>query len=107
MKVCKIHRELPSGHILVFVTGKAEVMSLCSRLKKTFSKSNTDKGEIPETLEVSNTNGSDEEDNVSSWIKKEKRKRRNDTRTSKRTKPSININLDKYVNIHVGNKKDM
>ena len=96
MKVCKIHRELPSGHILVFVTGKAEVMSLCSRLKKTFSKCNTDKGQVPETVEVSDEIDCNEEDNVSSWIKKEKRKRRNDTRTSKRMKPHINIDLDKY-----------
>ncbi|KFP56201.1 putative ATP-dependent RNA helicase DHX37, partial [Cariama cristata] len=35
-KVCKIHRMLPSGGILVFLTGQAEVHSLCRRLRKAF-----------------------------------------------------------------------
>jgi len=36
-KVCKIHRMLNSGGILVFLTGKNEVHALCSRLRKTFT----------------------------------------------------------------------
>ncbi|KAM9330878.1 putative ATP-dependent RNA helicase DHX37 [Gastrophryne carolinensis] len=35
-KICKIHRMLPPGGILVFLTGQAEVNSLCRRLRKTF-----------------------------------------------------------------------
>ncbi|XP_056389776.1 probable ATP-dependent RNA helicase DHX37 isoform X2 [Hyla sarda] len=35
-KVCKIHRMLPTGGILVFLTGQAEVHSLCRRLRKMF-----------------------------------------------------------------------
>ncbi|XP_008572511.1 PREDICTED: probable ATP-dependent RNA helicase DHX37 isoform X1 [Galeopterus variegatus] len=35
-KVCKIHRMLPAGGILVFLTGQAEVHALCRRLKKAF-----------------------------------------------------------------------
>ncbi|KAL0187301.1 hypothetical protein M9458_018971, partial [Cirrhinus mrigala] len=39
-KICKIHRMLPSGDvvggILVFLTGQAEVHSLCRRLRKAF-----------------------------------------------------------------------
>ncbi|KAE8634950.1 hypothetical protein XENTR_v10002484 [Xenopus tropicalis] len=35
-KVCKIHRMLPAGGILIFLTGQAEVHSLCRRLRKTF-----------------------------------------------------------------------
>ncbi|XP_066466100.1 probable ATP-dependent RNA helicase DHX37 [Tiliqua scincoides] len=35
-KVCKIHRMLPSGGILVFLTGQAEVHSLCRRLRRAF-----------------------------------------------------------------------
>ncbi|XP_061458839.1 probable ATP-dependent RNA helicase DHX37 isoform X2 [Rhineura floridana] len=35
-KICKIHRMLPSGGILVFLTGQAEVHSLCRRLRKSF-----------------------------------------------------------------------
>ena len=35
-KVGKIHRTLPPGGILVFVTGQAEVHGLCKKLKRTF-----------------------------------------------------------------------
>ncbi|CAF3503121.1 unnamed protein product [Rotaria sp. Silwood1] len=35
-KVCKIHRQLPSGGILIFVTGQQEVKTLCHQLKKKF-----------------------------------------------------------------------
>ena len=35
-KVCKIHRTLPQGGILVFLTGQAEVHGLCRKLRKTF-----------------------------------------------------------------------
>ena len=35
-KVCKIHRRLPEGGILIFVTGQQEVNVLCNKLKKTF-----------------------------------------------------------------------
>ncbi|XP_074015677.1 probable ATP-dependent RNA helicase DHX37 [Numenius arquata] len=45
-KVCKIHRMLPAGGILVFLTGQAEVHSLCRRLRKAFpfQKNNTADG---------------------------------------------------------------
>ncbi|XP_067933268.1 probable ATP-dependent RNA helicase DHX37 [Watersipora subatra] len=35
-KICKIHRQLPPGGILVFVTGKQEIHTLCRRLQRTF-----------------------------------------------------------------------
>ncbi|MFT7805018.1 putative ATP-dependent RNA helicase DHX37 [Arapaima gigas] len=35
-KTCKIHRMLPPGGILVFLTGQAEVHSMCRRLRKAF-----------------------------------------------------------------------
>ncbi|XP_069071478.1 probable ATP-dependent RNA helicase DHX37 [Pleurodeles waltl] len=35
-KVCKIHRMLPPGGVLLFLTGQAEVHSLCRRLRKAF-----------------------------------------------------------------------
>uniref|UniRef100_A0A8C4E0P6 RNA helicase n=1 Tax=Dicentrarchus labrax TaxID=13489 RepID=A0A8C4E0P6_DICLA len=46
-KTCKIHRMLPPGGILVFLTGQAEVHNLCRRLRKAFPfrKSNTTTGE--------------------------------------------------------------
>ena len=36
LKVCKIHRRLPAGYMLVFVTGQREVLRLCKLLKRTF-----------------------------------------------------------------------
>ncbi|XP_074525588.1 putative ATP-dependent RNA helicase DHX37 [Halichoeres trimaculatus] len=49
-KTCKIHRMLPPGGILVFLTGQAEVHSLCRRLRKAFPfrKGNTTIGEDEE-----------------------------------------------------------
>ncbi|XP_034548008.1 probable ATP-dependent RNA helicase DHX37 [Notolabrus celidotus] len=49
-KTCKIHRMLPPGGILVFLTGQAEVHSLCRRLRKAFPfrKGNTTTGEEEE-----------------------------------------------------------
>ena len=35
-KVCKIHRTLPAGGILVFVTGQREVEHLCRKLRRQF-----------------------------------------------------------------------
>ncbi|KAG1714283.1 putative ATP-dependent RNA helicase DHX37 [Nymphon striatum] len=39
-KVCSIHRKLPEGGILVFVTGQQEVKTLCKKLENTFPKVN-------------------------------------------------------------------
>ncbi|KAL0979250.1 hypothetical protein UPYG_G00182780 [Umbra pygmaea] len=36
LKTCKIHRMLPAGGILVFLTGQAEVHAVCRRLRKAF-----------------------------------------------------------------------
>lgn len=38
-KVCKIHRKLPNGGILVFLTGKQEIVRMVNRLQKTLCKS--------------------------------------------------------------------
>ncbi|GAV26898.1 hypothetical protein PMKS-000359 [Pichia membranifaciens] len=35
-KVCKIHRKLPKGAILVFMTGKAEIIAMVNKLRKEF-----------------------------------------------------------------------
>ncbi|KAA0203103.1 hypothetical protein HAZT_HAZT005877 [Hyalella azteca] len=35
-KICKIHRQLPDGAILVFLTGQQEVNLLCRKLRATF-----------------------------------------------------------------------
>ncbi|XP_068461208.1 probable ATP-dependent RNA helicase DHX37 [Clinocottus analis] len=49
-KICKIHRMLPPGGILVFLTGQAEVHSLCRKLRDAFPfrRGNTATGEDEE-----------------------------------------------------------
>ncbi|RVE67907.1 hypothetical protein OJAV_G00086520 [Oryzias javanicus] len=52
-KTCKIHRMLPPGGILVFLTGQAEVHGLCRRLRKAFPfrRGNTAECEDGDTAE--------------------------------------------------------
>ncbi|XP_029959811.1 putative ATP-dependent RNA helicase DHX37 isoform X1 [Salarias fasciatus] len=54
-KTCKIHRMLPPGGILVFLTGQAEVHSLCRRLRNAFPfrKSSTVTAEGEEEADTS------------------------------------------------------
>ncbi|XP_035196885.1 probable ATP-dependent RNA helicase DHX37 [Oxyura jamaicensis] len=52
-KVCKIHRMLPSGGILVFLTGQAEVHSLCRRLRKAFPFQKTNNAGVDDDREES------------------------------------------------------
>lgn len=40
-KICKAHRKLPSGGILVFLTGQNEITALSKRLKQTFPSTAT------------------------------------------------------------------
>ncbi|RYH29864.1 DEAD/DEAH box helicase [archaeon] len=37
-KICQIHRKLPQGGILVFLTGKREIMYMCHKLQKTLNR---------------------------------------------------------------------
>lgn len=46
-KVCKVHRRLPAGGILVFLTGQQEILSLCRRLRQKFPL--TSSASIPES----------------------------------------------------------
>ena len=36
-KVCQIHQRLPAGGILVFLTGRNDIMDLCNRLRTDIS----------------------------------------------------------------------
>ena len=67
--VCKIHKKLPEGGILVFLTGKQEINYLCDRLKNEFESNmeishNTniefDDKEQEEILEDSEVNNQEE-----------------------------------------------
>ncbi|CAH2295731.1 probable ATP-dependent RNA helicase DHX37 [Pelobates cultripes] len=76
-KVCKIHRMLPPGAILVFLTGQAEVHSLCRRLRKNFPYSGK---KLPEE---------EEEDSQEAMEKNKKSKQRKHMKLPK-------IDLDNY-----------
>ncbi|XP_068615421.1 probable ATP-dependent RNA helicase DHX37 [Brachionichthys hirsutus] len=80
-KTCKIHRMLPPGGILVFLTGQAEVHALCRRLRKAFPfrKSSTTAGE-----------DEDEEADTSEAMRKFKKAKR------KKAVPLPQIDLDNY-----------
>ncbi|NXO21638.1 DHX37 helicase, partial [Cisticola juncidis] len=90
-KVCKIHRMLPAGGILVFLTGQAEVHSLCRRLRKAFpyqKNNNTAGGE------------EDKEDSVEEMRKfKKSRKRRKVL-----TLPKIDLNSYSVVPVDEGDE---
>ncbi|XP_012684041.2 probable ATP-dependent RNA helicase DHX37 isoform X2 [Clupea harengus] len=76
-KTCKIHRMLPPGGILVFLTGQAEVHTLCRRLRKAFPyRPNRDQQE-------------GEEKDLTVELKKSKK-------NSKRTVSLPRIDLDNY-----------
>uniref|UniRef100_A0A7N5ZXE3 RNA helicase n=1 Tax=Anabas testudineus TaxID=64144 RepID=A0A7N5ZXE3_ANATE len=51
-KTCKIHRMLPPGGILVFLTGQVEVNTLCRKLRKAFPfrKGNTNTADTSEAM---------------------------------------------------------
>lgn len=57
-KVCKIHRTLPPGGILVFVTGQAEVHGLCKKLKRTFPY-NSEKTKSKQSADLKDENSDD------------------------------------------------
>lgn len=79
-KVCKIHRRLPDGGILVFLTGQQEVNLLCDRLRRTFPASSSQKTD-------SKRSSTDDRD-----AKKNNKKRKDEpTDASKFVQESINL----------------
>uniref|UniRef100_A0A8C6ADT8 DEAH-box helicase 37 n=1 Tax=Marmota marmota marmota TaxID=9994 RepID=A0A8C6ADT8_MARMA len=87
-KVCKIHRMLPAGGILVFLTGQAEVHALCRRLRKAFPAS---KSRAPEK--------EDKKDSVEE-MRKFKKSRARAKKARAVTLPQIN--LDNYSVLPMG-----
>lgn len=45
-KVCQIHRKLPEGGILVFLTGKREILYMCRRLNHVLNKRKRTRKEV-------------------------------------------------------------
>lgn len=78
-KICKIHRMLPPGGILVFLTGQAEVHSLCWRLRRAFP------------FRRGTTNSGEDEDLDSSEATRKFKKSK-----QKKSVPLPRINLDNY-----------
>ncbi|XP_063470819.1 probable ATP-dependent RNA helicase DHX37 isoform X3 [Symphalangus syndactylus] len=88
-KVCKIHRMLPAGGILVFLTGQAEVHALCRRLRKAFPPSRA----RPQ-----------EKDNDQKDSAEEMRKFKKSRARAKKARAEVlpQINLDHYSVLPVG-----
>ncbi len=82
-KACKIHRKLPEGGILIFVTGQQEVQVLCKKFRNTFPLKKHD-GE--------KTDGEKVEIKIEN---KKKKKKLNDGSIKLDSVPKVN--LDKYV----------
>lgn len=58
--MCKIHRQLPDGGILVFLTGQQEVNAMCRKLRQTFpgvrrKENKTEPIKTEDTAEVQGT----------------------------------------------------
>ncbi|EED93546.1 predicted protein, partial [Thalassiosira pseudonana CCMP1335] len=64
-KVCKIHRKLPTGGILVFLTGKQEIVRMVNRLRQKLDSSRNTKSrsvDIEQTTDVNETNANYSQD---------------------------------------------
>ena len=75
---CKIHSRLPEGNVIVFLTGKREILDLCKKLKDEFSGINNILENEPEIKNKDNYNiieeKKDENDNKNDEIKTEEKK---------------------------------
>lgn len=49
-QVCKIHQTMPEGGILVFVTGREEVQTLCRKLSRKFPGHGTEQRKYDQYL---------------------------------------------------------
>jgi ATP-dependent RNA helicase DHX37/DHR1 len=63
-KVCQIHRRLPDGAILVFLTGKREILYMCNKISRSLNRKslNKTKVEIVGDLDHLDANDLDEND---------------------------------------------
>ena len=75
---CKIHSRLPEGNVIVFLTGKREILDLCKKLQDEFSGINNIIENEPEIKNKDNYNiieeKKDENDNKNDEIKTEEKK---------------------------------
>lgn len=62
LQVCQIHRTLPPGGVLVFVTGQREVEQLCRSLRRTFPVSKARGGAAPAPQRQRQERAMEEED---------------------------------------------
>jgi HrpA-like RNA helicase len=111
-KACKIHRRLPEGGILIFLTGQQEVNVLCHKLKKTFPydphaqkfKAVEDNEAKTFHSELKNDDNEDEfyddesQDNLDN-NKKKLRSRKNKKNNAKSNKSNVNLNDAPKVNL--------
>ena len=65
-KVCKIHRKLPAGGILVFLTGKQEIVRMVNRLRQRLKPRSGKKSGNPEKNQTLFTEGNDVNETLTS-----------------------------------------
>jgi HrpA-like RNA helicase len=63
-KVCQIHRKLPDGGVLVFLTGKREILYMCHKLNKSLNRAAKSAGEGAKVVSLSGTGVSDMKLNI-------------------------------------------
>lgn len=93
-KICKIHRRLPDGGILVFLTGQQEVNLLCAKLRRTFPVRGGAAGGVETAVSRKTADDADNE--------KKNKRRKNKKKADKEQKPTTidlnqaqNVDLDK------------
>lgn len=94
-KVCKIHRRLPDGGILVFLTGQQEVNLMCAKLRRTFPVKGVNV--VAENARVEETGGGGGDE--SKHLEKKRKRQRNKKKNEKESKPCLDqapvVDLDK------------
>ena len=64
-KICKIHRKLPQGGLLVFLTGKQEIVRMVRRLRRSFRSREERLGAALDTTDVQ----ADDQNKASSFVR--------------------------------------
>ena len=61
-KVCQIHRKLPDGGVLVFLTGKQEILHMCRKLNRALNKSSLKRSQSGDSAGSSHGKAQEEDD---------------------------------------------
>ena len=102
-KLCvKIHKKLPEGNVLVFLTGKREILELCKKLNEEFSKNYFEENNENENIqnsknETSNNNIKLEEEIMNDNENNIKEKEKENIENSKKEISNNKIKLEEEI----------